>query len=101
MDQTHNINPDVLKIDWRHSKIYHDWTIHIKLPRGPIHGVVSFTNPGTDDYSVWGTMQIGTTDQIAVHKYNNPPSAIDMITRSIIAIMAQRIIDSEGNPMEL
>jgi len=82
-------------VEWKHNKIFNDWTLSVQIPLGRIEGLISFTNPKTDDYTVWGTIEskVGGTYEITTTKYRHPSEAIETMDRSIISVMAGIITD--------
>jgi hypothetical protein len=80
-------------LEWKYSKIYHDWSLLIELPRGSIKGTISFSNSRPQDYTTWGTVEynMGKKHKMTTIKYDNPTDAVDVISRSIMTAMADII----------
>ena len=80
-------------LEWKYSKIYCDWSLFIELPRGSIKGTISFSNSRPHDFTAWGTVEynMGKKHKITTVKYDNPTSAVDVVSRNIMTAMADII----------
>jgi len=92
------------EIEWTHNKIFHDWTLDIPLPNGRLRATISFTNFRRDDHSTWGTIEsfLNGERSFEVVRYNSPPEAVEVISRSVVARLVKELFKATGSqPPEL